>query len=112
MNAPVIVAAHAPAVLAVTSTTSATTASAPRAQLSRALADCIAVTRRSDLLQGYADNYADIMLAVLGGAELRSAVVKGGQQLGIDVARSARGGDPMTACYITSGKPAYHGGIC
>jgi hypothetical protein len=103
MNAPVIIAAYAPAVLATTSTTTSTTAAAasPRAQLSRALANCIAVTRRSDLLQGYADNYADIMLAVLGGAELRSAVAKGGQQLGIDVARSARGSDPMTACYIT-----------
>jgi hypothetical protein len=104
MNAPVIIAAYAPAVLAATSTTTTSTTttatSAPRAQLSRALADCIAVTRRSDLLQGYADNYADIMLAVLGGAELRSAVVKGGQQLGIDAARSARGSDPMTACYI------------
>jgi hypothetical protein len=96
MNAPVIIAAYAPAVLAATSTIT----SAPRTQLSKALAHCIAVTRRSDLLQGYADNYADIMLAVLGGAELRSAVVKGGQQLGIDVARSARGSDPMTACYI------------
>jgi hypothetical protein len=105
MNAPVVIAAFAPAVLAATSTTTTTGSSAgtspPRAQLSRALAECIAVTRRSDLLQGYADNYADIMLAVLGGAELRSAVVTGGQQLGIDVVRSARGSDPMTACYIT-----------
>eukprot|EP00611_Tribonema_gayanum_P005292 TRINITY_DN1452_c1_g1_i1.p1 TRINITY_DN1452_c1_g1~~TRINITY_DN1452_c1_g1_i1.p1 ORF type:complete len:407 (-),score=181.92 TRINITY_DN1452_c1_g1_i1:555-1775(-) len=117
MNVPVVVAAHAPAVLSAAAAAAAAGDAAPaaaaaaaaaaREALSAQLARMIRVTRSSAVLPRFADNYARMLLAVLGGGDLRAAVQDAGAELGVDVPAMVRSNeDPMTACYITSAYPA------
>ncbi|KAG5188718.1 ADP-ribosylation/Crystallin J1 [Tribonema minus] len=85
----------------------AAAAAAAREALSVQLARMIRVTRSSAVLPRFADNYARMLLAVLGGGDLRAAVQDAGAELGVDVPAMVRSNeDPMTACYITRAYPA------
>ena len=74
----------------------------------------MATTRKSRVLNAYADAFADLLVAVLNGEDLRTAVERCGAAMGNSdglvrsvksmVARSR--GDPMVACYIDSSFPA------
>jgi len=64
-------------------------------------------TRHSPELQRYTEIYVKLLLQVLRGADLRTAVSATAQTVGFDVARSAAGtSDPMAACYLHSSFPA------
>ena len=76
--------------------------------------ECIYITRRTRALDQYAEAFSDLLVAVLNGADLKTAVEKCGQQIeGEDgTIRSVKRmvefsrGDPMVACYIDSSFPA------
>eukprot|EP01041_Mallomonas_annulata_P004373 gene4373-8709_t len=74
----------------------------------------VRATRKSTALNAYADAFADLLVAVLQGNDLRSAVERCGSALGGSdgLVRSVKTmversrGDPMVACYIESSFPA------
>lgn len=53
-------------------------AEASREERNIKIAETIAATRRSRVLQPYAENFADILVAVLHGQDLREAIVEHG----------------------------------
>eukprot|EP01038_Epipyxis_sp_PR26KG_P007564 gene7564-10305_t len=78
--------------------------------------EVIAATRKSRVLAAYGEQFADLLVAVLHGADLRQAVESIGSKLVLDdddgivrsikrVVESSRS-DPMVACYIDSSFPA------
>lgn len=85
----------------------------------------MALTRKSKVLPGYVDIYADLLASIISGKQnLKSAVIDAGRKIGFDVKKSAEsswgrvgkinpetyvggdGSDPMVACYIDSSFPA------
>jgi ADP-ribosylglycohydrolase len=89
-------------------------ADADRALRNDKVKECLYVTRRTRALDKYAEAFADLLVSVVQGADLKSAVEKCGQQLDGDdgLVRSVKRmvemsrGDPMVACYIDSSFPA------
>ena len=72
--------------------------------------DGIHVTRKTGkALDRYAVVFSDLLVNVINGKDLRTAIDEAGQDIGIQsvsaLTRQARG-DPMTACYIDSSFPA------
>ena len=81
-----------------------------REELHREVVEMINVTRRTRALDRYATAYADLLVAVLEGADLRTAIeevnakyFRGSIKKAVE---SSRGVDPMVACYIDSSFPA------
>lgn len=72
----------------------------------RKIAEVIGTTRKSKVIQPYAELYADILVAVLEGATIREAI----DQYASSNIRNAvlvhKSNDPMVACYIDSAFPA------
>lgn len=76
--------------------------------------EIIRCTRKTRALDSYAVAYSDMLVSVLNGEDLRTAVEKCGSRLGDSdgLVRSVRTmverarGDPMVACYIDSSFPA------
>lgn len=101
MNVPVIVAKHA--------LTHADSSASPTmdTQLKNEISACIAVIRKSSVLQRYAEVYGTMLLNVLKGDNLRACVQQAGTSIGFNVEESVRRSPnaPMTACYITSALP-------
>lgn len=54
----------------------------------------------------FGDIYAELLVDLLGGLDLRVSVKKAGMAIGVDVEAMGKGQDPMTACYIDSSFPA------
>ncbi|RHY58628.1 hypothetical protein DYB28_009607 [Aphanomyces astaci] len=78
-------------------------ASSPADERNRHVREIIAATRHAPTMTKYAETYADILVAVLHGQDLRTTISKHG---GSDVASSLRRKDPMVACYMESSFPA------
>lgn len=57
----------------------------------------VTLLRKSNQLPGYAEVYASILMAAATGADLKKTVADTAQSIGLDVARMARGVDPMVA---------------
>jgi len=85
-------------------------ASAPKEELFRHVKDMVHVTRRTTVVDKYAEAFAELLADVINGKNLRVAVEECGMKyFGSSVARmveSSRGRDPMVACYIDSSFPA------
>jgi len=77
----------------------------PREVRNQKLAEVISSTRKSRVLQSYAENFADILVEVLHGADLRATIERFGTKSIRRMVESSRG-DPMVACYIDSAYPA------
>ncbi|ETW00459.1 hypothetical protein H310_07080 [Aphanomyces invadans] len=69
----------------------------------RHVREIIATTRRAPSMSKYAETYSDILVAVLHGQDLRTAI---SQHTAGDMASSIRRKDPMVACYMESSFPA------
>jgi len=86
-------------------------ADAPRDERNIKVRQVVQAIRKSSVLNAYADSFSDLLIEVLHGEDLRTAVEKSGAKLGgrsqsvRDMVERARG-DPMTACYIDSSYPA------
>ena len=87
---------------------------ADRSLRNQKVKECIYITRRTRALDNYAVAFSDLLVDVLNGVDLKTAVEKCGQSIegegGIN--RSVRHmvefsrNDPMVACYIDSSFPA------
>jgi hypothetical protein len=80
--------------------------SATREIRNQKLAATLSSTRCSSLLQSYAENFADILTAVLRGENLRQAIDRYYDTTAIRKAIASSRSDPMVACYIDSAYPA------
>lgn len=96
----------------------------PSAEVRKAAREVVALTRKSKVLPGYVDIYADMLASIIAGKKtLQEAVVEAGKRIGFDAKGSAEqawacvgkvdesyvggdGSDPMVACYIDSSFPA------
>jgi len=82
----------------------------PKEELYAKVKACIAVTRRSRVLDRYAMALTDILLQVLAGGDLRSTIETVAQDYFDGSVRNMVGSsgssDPMAACYIDSSFPA------
>ena len=84
-------------------------ADADRTERNNKIREVIAVTRKSSIVQRYAENYSDILVAVLHGARIRESIDQFDSSGSIRrnaLADPARAPDPMVACYIDSSYPA------
>jgi len=84
---------------------------APRDERNFKVRQVVSATRKSTALMPFADGFADLLVDVLNGEDLRSAVEKCGKALGgprnsIKAMVERSNSDPMTACYIDSSFPA------
>eukprot|EP01039_Chlorochromonas_danica_P007473 gene7473-8263_t len=68
--------------------------------------EVISATRKSTVLQTYAEHFADLLVNVLSGEDLRQALDRATQGSIRKQVAESRGRDPMTACYIDSAYPA------
>lgn len=79
----------------------------PKEQLYKLVNECISVTRKTTKLQPYSMALTDILVDVLNGADLRSAIDSVDHRLfNTSIKSTANGPDPMAACYIDSSFPA------
>lgn len=83
-------------------------ANADRTLRNRKLAEIIATTRKSRVLQPYAELYADILIAVLQGQDIRVTIDEHAPSYAqvVKHAIDRHDSDPMVACYIDSAFPA------
>lgn len=86
-------------------------ADAPVDARNKLIKNTIALTRKSKALDRYAEVYAELLIAVLHGSDLRESVEAAGRSLygprfsARDMVNRSRD-DPMVACYIDSSFPA------
>lgn len=84
---------------------------APREERNLKVRQVVSATRKSTALMPYADGFADLLVDVLHGEDLRTAVEKcgkaiGGSRVSVKAMVERSYNDPMTACYIDSSFPA------
>lgn len=66
------------------------TEAGPSGEVRQAARDIVALTRKSKVLPGYVDIYADMLSSVISGKHtLKSAVIEAGTKIGFDVKQSA-----------------------